>query len=93
MLGNKTLEVRPSSVDKSTAVRAILKDLHQPQDEVDFILCIGDGKTDEPVFSLLKEISPDSITSTVGKKQTEAKYCLENVGNVQGLLERLAKEL
>ncbi|PKK77860.1 hypothetical protein RhiirC2_731063 [Rhizophagus irregularis] len=93
VLGNKTLEIRPSAVDKSTAVRAILKDLHQPQDEVDFILCIGDGKTDEPVFSLLKEISPDSITSTVGKKQTEAKYCLDNVGNVQSLLERLAKEL
>lgn len=87
------MEIRPSAVDKSIAVRAILKDLHQPQDEVDFILCIGDGKTDEPVFSLLKEISPDSITSTVGKKQTEAKYCLDNVGNVQSLLERLAKEL
>ncbi|CAG8572289.1 645_t:CDS:2 [Funneliformis caledonium] len=93
VLGNKTLEVRPSSVDKSTAVRAILKDLHQPQDEVDFVLCVGDGKTDEPVFSLLKEISPDSITSTVGKKQTEAKYYLDNVNNVQSLLESLAKEL
>jgi trehalose 6-phosphate synthase/phosphatase len=74
-------------------VRAILKDLHQPQDEVDFILCIGDGKTDEPVFSLLNEISHGSFTSTVGKKQTEAKYCLDNVGNVQSLLEKLAKEL
>ncbi len=87
------MEVRPSSVDKSTAVRAILKDLHQSQNEVDFILCIGDGKTDEPVFSLLKEISSDSITCTVGKKQTEAKYYLDNVGNVQSLLEILAKEL
>ncbi|CAB4433291.1 unnamed protein product [Rhizophagus irregularis] len=32
VLGNKTLEIRPSAVDKSTAVRAILKDLHQPQE-------------------------------------------------------------
>ncbi|CAG8630506.1 7182_t:CDS:2, partial [Diversispora eburnea] len=89
---NKTLEVRPSSVDKSTAVRTIIRDLRQLHD-VDFVLCIGDGKTDEPVFALLKEMMPDCFTSTVGKKQTEANHYLESVGHVQSLMERLADEL
>ncbi|CAG8455562.1 11472_t:CDS:2 [Ambispora leptoticha] len=91
-IGNKTLEIRPATVDKSTAVRAILKDL-QFVGGVDFILCVGDGKTDEPVFSLLKESYPNSITSTVGKKRTEAKTYIDNVKDVQKLLNTLAQEI
>ncbi|KAL7322480.1 Trehalose-6-P synthase/phosphatase complex synthase subunit, variant 2 [Mucor circinelloides] len=86
VLGNKTLELRPSSIDKSTAVRNILKDLDQPS--IDFILCIGDGKTDEVVFSLLNEI-PQAITSTVGKKQTEAHYYIPDVDQVNSLVDSL----
>ncbi|KAG9287457.1 hypothetical protein G9A89_023829 [Geosiphon pyriformis] len=94
VLGNKTLEVRPALVDKSTAVRAILKDFqYMDQSGVDFILCIGDGKTDEPVFSFLKETHPKSITSTVGKKQTEAKHYNDNVKDVEKLLRHLTDEL
>lgn len=90
MLGNKTLELRPSAIDKATAVRAILKDLHLQ--DVDFLMCIGDGKTDEVVFSLLNEI-PNSITSTVGKKQTEAQSYISNVEQVSHFLDRLGQEL
>ena len=68
MLGNKTLELRPSSVDKSTVTKAILKDLNA--DDVDFVLCIGDGRTDEVIFSMLHDVE-GAITCTVGKKQTE----------------------
>ncbi|KAI9013919.1 glycosyltransferase family 20-domain-containing protein [Phycomyces nitens] len=88
VLGNKTLELRPSSIDKSTAVRSILKDLQLPS--LDFILCIGDGKTDEVVFSLLNEI-PHAITSTVGKKQTEAQNYIPTVDKVNKLVEDLGK--
>ncbi|CAG8808910.1 8659_t:CDS:1, partial [Racocetra fulgida] len=90
---NKTLEVRPLAVDKATAVRAIMKDIQFTQDEVDFVLCIGDGQTDEPVFTLLKENFNDCFTSTVEKKQTEANYYLENISEVQQLLEKLASDL
>jgi trehalose-6-phosphatase len=51
VLGNKTLELRPSSVDKATAAKSILQDL-DPKD-VDFILAIGDGKTDEVLVSAI----------------------------------------
>ncbi|KAG2226359.1 hypothetical protein INT45_000527 [Circinella minor] len=88
VLGNKTLELRPSSIDKSTAVRNILKDLQLST--IDYILCVGDGKTDEVVFTLLNDI-PQAITSTVGKKQTEAHNYIPNVDMVNNLVEELGK--
>ncbi|OZJ01877.1 hypothetical protein BZG36_05018 [Bifiguratus adelaidae] len=90
VLGNKTLELRPSAIDKASAVRAILKDLDPST--VDFIFCIGDGKTDEVVFSLLNDY-PNPITCTVGKKQTEAKYYIENVREVEKLLQTYGQEI
>jgi trehalose 6-phosphate synthase/phosphatase len=53
-------------------------------------LCIGDGKTDEVVFSLLNEI-PQATTSTVGKKQTEAHYYIPDVDQVNSLVESLSQ--
>ncbi|KAF8945913.1 Trehalose-6-P synthase/phosphatase complex synthase subunit [Haplosporangium gracile] len=97
ILGNKTLELRPSSIDKSTSVKAILKDIQADVGPVDFILCVGDGKTDEAVFSCLGNESivgpeiEDVITCTVGQKQTEAKYYLADVPEVESLLEDMAK--
>ena len=84
------MELRPSMVDKSTAARAILRDLGAP-DETDFLLCVGDGKTDEVVFQLLHEMGYNR-TATVGKKQTEAKFYVESVRDVETLLAQLAKE-
>ena len=81
--GNKTLELRPSSIDKATAAKAILADL-KTNGEADFLLCIGDGKNDEGLFSLLTE--PWQFTVTVGKKRTEAKYYLDSVRDVEALL-------
>ncbi|KAG0262815.1 Trehalose-6-P synthase/phosphatase complex synthase subunit [Mortierella polycephala] len=97
ILGNKTLELRPSSIDKSTSVKAILKDIQADVGPVDFILCVGDGKTDEAVFSCLgmeNIVGPeieDVITCTVGQKQTEAKFYLADVPEVESLLEDMAK--
>ena len=84
IMGNKTLELRPSTVDKATSVRAILKDLEAEHD-CDFLLCIGDGKTDEVVFQHIEEF-PNAVTCTVGKKQTEAHFYVESVKEVQSVL-------
>ncbi|KAJ3222652.1 Trehalose-6-P synthase/phosphatase complex synthase subunit, partial [Clydaea vesicula] len=107
ILGNKTLELRPSAVDKGAAAKSILRDFGlnlykhnhrhlqhkrlsvpsspilpegtKKQQDVDFLLCIGDGKTDEIVFQVLIDSLEESIvnTCTVGKKQTLAKYYVE----------------
>ena len=84
------MELRPASVDKATAARAILKDLNA-KEEVDFVLCIGDGKTDEVVFAHLTAAMPDALSATVGKKQTEAKFYLESVSSVTDLLNGFSK--
>ena len=96
-MGTKTLELRPSTVDKSTAVRSILKDLSVLGDgrglEVDFLLCIGDGKTDEVVFQSVQELYPENaLTCTVGKKQTEAQFYIDSVKDVQAILSALSRE-
>ncbi|CAG8731953.1 11299_t:CDS:2, partial [Racocetra fulgida] len=97
ILDDNILEIRSSLVDQSTVVRAIFKDLQVLQDY--FVLCIGDEKPNEPVFSLLKENdefkSLNCFTSTVGKKQkqTNATFYLEDIWDVRNLLEKLASNL
>ncbi|KAI9218019.1 glycosyltransferase family 20-domain-containing protein [Blastocladiella britannica] len=86
ILGNKTVELRPSAVDKAAVARAILRDITTAcEAPPQFILCIGDGKTDEVVFSMLGDRA-EAMSLTVGKKQTEAKAFVENVQDVQRLL-------
>ncbi|KAK3812905.1 MAG: trehalose-phosphatase [Benniella sp.] len=53
ILGNKTSW--PSSFDESTSVKSILKDIQSDIEPVDFILCVGDGKTDETLYSCLSK--------------------------------------
>lgn len=118
ILGNKTLELRPSAVDKATAAKCILQDFGLvlasgenspaaaitgpilpetaqkmiPDFEVDFVLAVGDGKTDEIVFSMLGDcLEGCAITATVGKKQTAANFYLEDVQEVSDLLTRLSQ--
>ncbi|RKP27446.1 glycosyltransferase family 20-domain-containing protein [Syncephalis pseudoplumigaleata] len=91
IMGNKTLELRPAAADKATGARTILKDLGLAEGEIDFCLCIGDGKTDEPVFSMINHAElPGAITCTVGRKQTEAGFYLTGVDQVQTVLRQLS---
>ncbi|CAG8630960.1 19020_t:CDS:10, partial [Dentiscutata erythropus] len=87
-------ELRSLFVDQSTVVRAIFKDLSITQDS--FVLCIGDESPDEPIFSLLKNDELKSLncfTSTVGKKQSNATFFLEDTHDLQNFLVKLASDL
>ncbi|KAJ1739785.1 Trehalose-6-P synthase/phosphatase complex synthase subunit [Coemansia sp. RSA 1086] len=89
--GNKTVEVRPSSVDKAYAFRAIMGDLRDL--DLGFVMGIGDGRGDENAFSYLHaefKRLPALITCTVGRKSTHAKYYLPNVDSVLSILSKLA---
>ena len=87
VLNQKCLELRPCNVDKAIATKSILHDLGK----VGFIICIGDGKTDEVVFELLKEFK-GAISATVGKKRSDAEYYIEDVDAVQDLLDLLIEK-
>ncbi|KAJ1963626.1 Trehalose-6-P synthase/phosphatase complex synthase subunit [Dipsacomyces acuminosporus] len=88
--GDKTVEVRPARIDKASAVKAIMKDLTAL--DFGFIMAVGDGKGDENVFTYFNSFKDVSlVTSTVGRKTTEAKYYLSNVDSVLGILSKLAE--
>ncbi|KAJ3285942.1 Trehalose-6-P synthase/phosphatase complex synthase subunit [Rhizoclosmatium sp. JEL0117] len=103
VLGDKTLELRPSSIEKLTVTRSILKDIlleNRPGAlagsgagglDCDFYLCIGEGKTDEPVFSYINSLAPNAVTVTVGRKQTEARCYLDTIRDVEMFLSQLSE--
>ncbi|KAI8070783.1 glycosyltransferase family 20-domain-containing protein [Gongronella butleri] len=86
--GRTNIEVLPHDVNKSGIANRVLQDI-QP----DFVLSIGDDRTDEDMFAYLnkQQGTVDTvITCTVGSRSTEAKYYIANVDHVIKLLNTLA---
>jgi len=64
--GNKVIEVRCKNVHKGAGIKHWLDSSHH-----DFVLCIGDDRTDEDMFSVL----PTSAFSfRIGLKQSQARF-------------------
>jgi trehalose 6-phosphate synthase/phosphatase len=81
--GNKVIEVVAGNSDKGKAA------LHLAQMEpYDFILAIGDDRTDEDMFSALRNLS-SCFTIKVGKGETAAGHQLVNVQEVLLFLEQI----
>lgn len=79
--GDKVVEVKNADVNKG---RATLNLLHET--DFDFILAIGDDRTDEDTFKALPE---QAITIKVGSNVSAAKYYLEDQEEVRALLRAL----
>jgi trehalose 6-phosphate synthase/phosphatase len=79
--GNKVIEVRMSGVDKGTVAKSFLEESHY-----DFIMAVGDDKTDEDMFRALAD---KAITIKIGKGHTNAQYNLSNYTEVIALLNKL----
>lgn len=79
--GNKVIEVRIAGIDKGVAVKKIIAD-----HATDFILAIGDDRTDEDMF---RALSDSGITIKVGSGHTQARYYLPNHREVLQLLSQL----
>ncbi len=77
--GNKVMEVKSSNVNKGRASVRILG-----EDSYDFVFAIGDDWTDEFMF---QELPDSAITVKVGRQKTQAKYFVENTGQVRELLQ------
>lgn len=62
----------------------------------DFVLCIGDDRSDEDMFGVITSarasLSPiaDVFPCTVGQKPSKAKYYLEDTGEILRMLQGLA---
>ena len=81
MDGDKIIEVVSGRYNKGTAVSEIMGDKAS-----DFILCFGDDVTDEFMFN---DLPAHSINVKVGKKNTQANYCIDKPRDVISLLSSL----
>jgi trehalose 6-phosphate synthase/phosphatase len=79
--GNKVIEVRMSGIDKGTVARKLLS-----EQEYDFILAVGDDKTDEDMFRALAD---KAVTIKIGAGNTAAQYSLSDHLEVIRLLNHL----
>ncbi len=76
--GHKVIEIKRTGYSKGTAALRMLNNR-----EFDFILAIGDDKTDEELFAALP---PSAYTMKVGKEPSVAKYNFQRQSEVIGFL-------
>ena len=79
--GNKVIEVRMAGIDKGTVAKKMLE-----EDTYDFIMAVGDDKTDEDMFRALAD---KAVTIKIGTGHTNAHYNLSNYTEVISLLNKL----
>ncbi|KAL2253571.1 probable alpha,alpha-trehalose-phosphate synthase [UDP-forming] 10 [Sesamum indicum] len=96
--GQHIVEVKPQGVTKGSVAEKVLSMLASNGKAPDFVVCIGDDRSDEDMFeSILNAVSssslpavPEIFACTVGQKPSKAKYYLDDTGDVVRLLRGLA---
>jgi trehalose 6-phosphate synthase/phosphatase len=83
MEGNMVVEARPIGADKGTAVRGLVTGSN-----ADFIIALGDDRTDEDMFAALP---PGSYSICVGFRPTLARFNLRNQKDVIPFLSRVLR--
>ena len=83
MMGNKIIEVRNLDADKGTAIEKVLQ-----REKQDFILAIGDDRTDEDMFRILVD-REKAFTIKVGPEASFARFNLHTPQMVISLLGNL----
>ncbi|KAN0038275.1 hypothetical protein ACTA71_000447 [Dictyostelium dimigraforme] len=86
---NKIIEIKPSGTGSSIAMKRVMEE----NPEIDFMLCIGDEKTEEGVFDLLDRLNPNHFAVSVGKKKSYTKYFVNNQNQVLSMLELVSNYL
>ncbi|KAI8918785.1 glycosyltransferase family 20-domain-containing protein [Entophlyctis helioformis] len=88
LIGKKNLEVRPTSMNKGEIVKRLVQ-LRQP--ECDFVFCVGDDRTDEDMFKVLRKSELAEavyFTTTIGSatKKTHAQWHVSSPQDVIDLI-------
>lgn len=81
MEGDKVVEIKNVEVNKGVATTKWLE--NNPHD---FILCIGDDRTDEDMFATMPD---EAFTIKVGNERSRARFNLDNAKEVRRLLTTL----
>ncbi len=81
MEGHKVIEVKRAGYDKGAAALSLLH-----TDVFDFVLALGDDKTDEDLF---RALGPQALTIKIGLMPSLARYNLADQQEVVGFMEHL----
>ncbi|KAM7492153.1 hypothetical protein LguiA_035074 [Lonicera macranthoides] len=97
--GQFIVEVKPQGVSKGLVAEKIFTSMAESGNQADFVLCIGDDRSDEDMFEVIGNAISRNILSantmvfacTVGQKPSKAKYYLDDTNEVIIMLESLAE--
>ncbi|XP_022755378.1 probable alpha,alpha-trehalose-phosphate synthase [UDP-forming] 11 [Durio zibethinus] len=97
--GQQIVEVKPQGPSKGIVVDNLISTMRSRGKSPDFLLCIGDDRSDEDMFESIARSSANPtlpviaeiFACTVGQKPSMAKYYVDDVVEVIGLLRRIAE--
>ncbi|XP_056175555.1 probable alpha,alpha-trehalose-phosphate synthase [UDP-forming] 7 [Syzygium oleosum] len=97
--GQYIVEVKPQGVSKGVVAEKILSSMTENRRQADFVLCIGDDRSDEDMFEIFGGATASGtllsnasvFACTVGQKPSKAKYYLDDTSDVVLMLENLAE--
>ncbi|XP_054824319.1 probable alpha,alpha-trehalose-phosphate synthase [UDP-forming] 10 [Prosopis cineraria] len=96
--GHHIVEVKPQGISKGLVAEKVLSTLLDDGNLPDFVMCIGDDRSDEDMFESISRtacspsspVAPEVFACTVGSKPSKAKYYLDDTADVVKLLKGLA---
>ncbi|CAL5359582.1 hypothetical protein CsSME_00049777 [Camellia sinensis var. sinensis] len=96
--GQHIVEVKPQGVNKGLVAERLLVTMREKGMLPDFVLCIGDDRSDEDMFEVIRSamvgpsLSPvaEVFACTVGQKPSKAKYYLDDTTEILRMLQGLA---
>ncbi|XP_047330274.1 alpha,alpha-trehalose-phosphate synthase [UDP-forming] 6-like [Impatiens glandulifera] len=96
--GQSIVEVKPQGVSKGLVAKRLLNTMQEKGSTPDFVLCIGDDRSDEDMFEVIASsvsgpsMAPNAqvFACTVGKKPSKAKYYLDDASEIVRLMQGLA---
>ncbi|PSC69557.1 trehalose phosphate synthase [Micractinium conductrix] len=95
--GQTIVEVKPQGVSKGKIVERILHDAAAAGEPPDFVLCIGNDRSDEDMFTAMEnmQFSPhmpaEVFACTVGQKPSKAPFYVNDPADVVSTLSKLAE--
>ncbi|KAK8586647.1 hypothetical protein V6N13_010233 [Hibiscus sabdariffa] len=98
--GRQIVELNPQGVTKGFVTEKILSTMTSNGKPPDFVLCIGDDRSDEDMFESISNaacisslpVPPEIFACTVGQKPSKARYYLDDTVDVLELLRSLTGE-
>ncbi|KAI0492931.1 hypothetical protein KFK09_027207 [Dendrobium nobile] len=96
--GQNNVEVKPQGVSKGLVAERLLSTMRERGLLPDFVLCIGDDRSDEDMFEVITGAvdghslppSAEVFACTVGRKPSKAKYYLDDTAEIVRLMQGLA---